>query len=106
MAGSTTDWVLEGDRILTSGAAAVAVRSLVPVNAEDLPEYMAQALAARIASALAIPLTENRALQADYWGLYQQLLREAAALDGLQGRTRPLNSTAFGYVAAAGRGRR
>jgi hypothetical protein len=44
-----------------------------------------QALAARIAADAAIPMTENRQLQVDMWGLYGDKLREAAARDGQQG---------------------
>jgi hypothetical protein len=44
-----------------------------------------QALAARIAADAAIPLTENRQLQVDMWGLYNDKLTEAAARDGQQG---------------------
>lgn len=41
-----------------------------------------QALAARLAADMAIPLTENRELQADMWGLYTNKIDEAAARDG------------------------
>jgi len=38
-----------------------------------------------LAADAAIPLTENRQLQADLWALYGDKLREAAARDGQQG---------------------
>jgi hypothetical protein len=44
-----------------------------------------QALAARLAADAAVPLTENRQLQVDLWGLYQDKLMAAAARDGQQG---------------------
>jgi hypothetical protein len=44
-----------------------------------------QALAARLAADAAVPLTENRQLQVDLWGLYQDKLLAAAARDGQQG---------------------
>ena len=43
------------------------------------------ALATRIAADAAIPLTENRQLQVDMWGLYQDKLAAAAVRDGQQG---------------------
>lgn len=45
------------------------------------------ALAARLASELAIPLRENRQLQADNWNLYKDKLKEATATDSSQGKT-------------------
>lgn len=51
-----------------------------------------QALAARIAADLAIPLTNSRQMQADMWGIYQVKLKEAAALDGSQGKSRRMRS--------------
>lgn len=44
-----------------------------------------QCLAARLACDLAIPVTENRLLQADMWGLYEKKLSEAGSRDGQQG---------------------
>jgi hypothetical protein len=46
-----------------------------------------QALAARIASDLCLPITQNQKLQADMWTLYESKLREAASRDGAQGRS-------------------
>jgi hypothetical protein len=51
-----------------------------------------QALAARIAADAAIPLTENRQLQADMWQLFNDKMREAAARDGQQGTNDKLRS--------------
>ncbi len=45
-----------------------------------------QALAARIAADLAIPLTQNRTLQKDMWALYGTKLRIAGSMDGIQGK--------------------
>jgi hypothetical protein len=46
-----------------------------------------QALAARIAADLCIPITQNQKLQVDMWNLYEAKLREAAARDGAQSRS-------------------
>lgn len=45
-----------------------------------------QALAARIAADLAIPLTQNRVLQKDMWALWDMKLRRASSMDGIQGK--------------------
>ena len=69
-----------------------------------------QALSARLAADAAIPLTENRQLQADMWALYGDKLVAAASRDGQQGANdyitqRRLTSARFagGYVADGGR---
>jgi hypothetical protein len=51
-----------------------------------------QALAARLAADAAIPLTENRQLQADMWNLYGQKLTIAATRDGQQGAVEKVDS--------------
>ena len=43
------------------------------------------ALAARLGSELAVPLTENRALQTDLWTLYRNKITDAQGLDKSQG---------------------
>lgn len=61
-------------------------------------QLFVQALAARMAADLAMPLTEDRKKQADAWGLYQSKLREAAARDGAQGANDHIRSS--GLVSA------
>lgn len=51
-----------------------------------------QALAARIAADLAMPLTSSRSLQSDMFNLFGVKLQEAAATDAKQGRTRVIRS--------------
>lgn len=80
-------WAREGDSIVTDFNGLLYVRVLVRM--EDLKVWLPtalDALAYRLASTLAIPVTENRALQADLYQLYLRELKEAAALDGMQGR--------------------
>jgi hypothetical protein len=54
-----------------------------------------QALAARIAADLAIPLTQNRTLQRDMWTLYKDKLTRASAMDGIQGKMELKRSNAI-----------
>ena len=51
-----------------------------------------QALAQRLAADLAIPLTESRTLQESHWALYKMKLDDAAATDGMQGRSQTVRS--------------
>lgn len=63
---------------------------------EDTNKFSAlfvQALAARLAADLAIPITQNRSLQADMWSLYNDKLSEATVRDGQQGRSEDLTAT-------------
>jgi hypothetical protein len=71
------------------------------------PPLFTQALAARIAADGAIPFTENRQLQADMWGLYNDKLHEAAARDGQQGTSDVIKSNTLidaRWSGASGRG--
>jgi hypothetical protein len=54
-----------------------------------------QALAARMAAELAIPLSENVTLQGTMWQLYGAKLREAATRDGQQGSNEMIQSNAL-----------
>lgn len=97
--GQGLEWAKEGCFIVTVGTpTSIKVKAIV--RAEDPNEWspgFCQALAARIASDLAVPLTANRSLQDDMWKLYK-LKRDAAATnDGRQGRSQRLRST---YLAA------
>jgi hypothetical protein len=51
-----------------------------------------QALAARIAADLSIPLTQSRQMQSDMWSLYRAKLGDASTTDSLQGRSRRIRS--------------
>lgn len=90
--GSDLEWVREGAFILTRDAAPrLFVKGIVRVEDSSLwsPGF-AQALAARLAADLCVPLTENRAVGADLWALYERKLKDAAANDGRQGRSQQL----------------
>lgn len=87
------DWVLEDRKfLLDSDTAYIKYIYRMTDPAKFSPNFK-QALAARIAADLAIPLTSSRTLQGDMYGLYQVKLMEAAQKDGLQGRYERLRST-------------
>jgi hypothetical protein len=96
LAGSSRlDWVKEGRSILAN-TTADTVNILAVVQVEDVALWspgFCQAVAARLAADLCVPLTENRSLQADLWKLYTDKLRDAAANDGRQGRSPRLRNT-------------
>ena len=73
--------------VILANTDTVILRAIVRVANIGLWSSMAiQALAARIAADLAIPLTQNRNLQRDMWTLYEQKLGRASVMDGIQGK--------------------
>lgn len=84
------DWVREGSRVLTNEASPIFAEILLRVNEGTFSPGMVMALAARLTSAFAIPLTENRQLAKDFMDNYKEHLTEAGAMDGSQGRTQQL----------------
>lgn len=93
------DWVREGDKILANNSASIFIRALIRI--EDTTKFSPafdQALAARLAMELAIPITNSRTLQQDMAGLYAEKVRLAAASDGLQGRSQRVRADAFTVV--------
>lgn len=83
------EWVREGDQILVLGVERIYIRYIQRI--EDTTKFSPafdQALAARLAMDLAIPLTNSRALQQDMAAMYGEKKALAAATDGMQGRSR------------------
>lgn len=78
-------WRREGDKILTNESVSYLWGLRRVTDPGKFTGLFTQALAARLAADAAIPLTENRALQADMWNLYQTKLADAAVRDGMQG---------------------
>ena len=101
MAGSTPNfydrmyWEKENDEILANVGILYIKYIWRITDPTKFSSSFVQALAARLASDLCIPLTENRSLQADMWTLYQNKLADAAATDGMQGRQQPIRSDAL-----------
>lgn len=101
MAGSTPNfydrlfWEKENDEILANVGILYIKYVWRITDPTKFSSSFVQALAARLASDLCIPLTENRNLQADMWTLYQNKLADAAATDGMQGKQQRLVSDAL-----------
>jgi hypothetical protein len=87
-------WAREGARILADGGDQIRLLAIARVEDAALwsPAFV-QAFGTRLAAELAVPLSENRALQADLWALYERKLAAAATLDGLQGRAERIPMT-------------
>ncbi len=80
------DWRVEENHVLAGGEI-IYLRYIF--RAKDPKVYsplFVQALSARIAADLAIPIADSRTLRNENWDLYMAKLREATANDGIQGK--------------------
>jgi hypothetical protein len=87
------DWRREGNDLIARNASSLYL--LYTRNITDPNAFSAgfvQALAARLAADLAVPLTNSRSLQADMWGLYNSKVAAAAANEGSQGANDQIES--------------
>lgn len=96
------NWQREGDKIMAN-ASTVYIRYLYGVSDVGLfPPMFVQALAARLAADLAMPITNSRALQRDMFGLFESKMSEAGVSDAMQGRTRVIRSQDLSVRARLG----
>ena len=91
------NWVREGQYILAD-MDIVNMRALVRITVtQEFSESFVHAVAARLAADLAIPITRSRTMQSQMYALYGAKLDDAAATEGLQGRSKRIRSR---YLAA------
>lgn len=93
------EWAREGDKIMTIAADRIFIRALVQV--EDTTKFSPafdQALAARLAMDMCVPLTNSVKNQSAMAELYAAKLKMAAASDGMQGRSMNVRADAFTIV--------
>ena len=101
------NWQVENNAIRTD---ATTCKCQVLYLVEDTSKFSAmftQALVARLAAELAIPITNSRTLMENMFAMYDQKMKRATAKDGQQGRSRRLRSTwltgaryRYGYFGA------
>lgn len=93
------DWLREGSTVVANNAERVFARLLTRVT--DTTKFSAafdQALAARIAMDIALPLTNSDKMQQSMTAMYGQKLRIAAGTDGMQGRSYKTRSDSLTVV--------
>lgn len=81
------DWQREGDYILTPESLIYVWGVRHITDTRKFSPLFVEALAARIAAELAIPITQNRQLMVDHWQLYNDKISESVVRDGQQGRS-------------------
>lgn len=86
------DWRREGNLILCN-ASKVYIKAIIKViDPTRFPPNFVQAVAARLAAEIAVPLTESKDLMMTMEGKYKDRLMIAAATDGIQGKTDVIDS--------------
>lgn len=96
---SRIEWLREGETIVGNDASRIVARVLIRII--DTTKFSAafdQALAARIAMDIAIPLTNSRKMQESMAGMYGDKMALAAASDGMQGRSYNIRSDSLTVV--------
>ena len=86
-------WTREGRYILAPETTVYMLGKKRITDTGQMSTLFVQAVAARLAADLAIPLTENRQLQSDMWTLYNDKIAEAKAQDGQQARAEKMKPT-------------
>jgi len=95
---SRTDWVREGQLVLSDEAALFARVLIKITDTTKFSPAFDQALAARVAMDLAIPLTNSARMQQDMARMYGEKIRIAASSDGMQGRSFNVRSDSLTVV--------
>jgi hypothetical protein len=85
--GNTIDWVKEGRFILTDQESLEIIYISRVEDVRQMSPSFVQALATRLASVIAIPITNSGENAKAYWTMYQNLLHTAASNDSRQGRS-------------------
>jgi hypothetical protein len=94
-------WSREGNKVLAKEATVYLWGTQRIDDPGQFTPAFVQALAARIAADLCVPLTENRQLQVDLWNLYERKVSEAAATDGGQGANEIIKSDSLVNIRAS-----
>ena len=88
----TRDWQVEDDAIVSNDNNCSAKILRQVTDTSKFSPLFIQALQARLAADMAIPLTSNGKLEEAKWNLYRTKMMEAAGRDGQQGKSRRIRS--------------
>ena len=96
---SRIEWLREGETVVANNAERIYARLLTRViDTTKFSPAFDQALAARIAMDIALPLTNSDKMQQSMAAMYGQKLRIAAGTDGMQGRSYKTRSDSLTVV--------
>jgi hypothetical protein len=88
----TRDWQVENDAIVSDDTNCSAKLLRQVTDTSKFSPLFIQALQARLAADMAIPLTSNGKVEEAKWTLYRSKMSEAASRDGQQGKARRIRS--------------
>lgn len=93
------EWLREGSTVVANNAARIVARSLIRVtDTTQFSPAFDQALAARLAMDLAIPITNSEKMQRAMAQMYGEKMALAASSDGMQGRSYNVRSDSLTIV--------
>lgn len=93
------EWLREGEVIVANDSERIFARILLRItDTTKFSPAFDQALAARIAMDLALPLTNSKVMQKDMASMYTKKIALAAASDGSQGRSYNVRSDSLTVV--------
>lgn len=81
----TGAWQVEGRKILADAGGPLAIRYIARVGPEVWDALLCDAIAIRLAYAVAYLLTASRDSEGALWAQYERLIREARSIDGAEG---------------------
>lgn len=91
--GDDANWTREGDYVVASDAVVYMYGLRRITDPGKFSLLFVQALAARLAADLALPITQNAQLHQTMEVLYENKLTDAAARDGAQGRNEQIGNS-------------
>lgn len=86
--GTDEFFEIEEDKELRTDVSTVKIRYLKRIGVSDMDPLLAEAVAFKLASKLAVPITAKLDQQTQMLGLYDRALRKASAVDAVETKTK------------------
>jgi hypothetical protein len=99
---NATRWTQEGGAVLCDIDDGIKVKYLYRVTVTDIPSHIIDVISLNLASRICVPITNSKKLKEDLLVEYKEELKNAAALDGMQGKNRVIRSSRLTKVRMSG----
>jgi len=99
------EYILEGRRILANSDSIGLEYIYRLEDPSQFDSLLTQAIQARLASVLAIPLTDDKNHQASMWEMYKDFLREAKGIDSREKSTEEMSADVWIEASRSGSSR-
>lgn len=90
-----TRWSQEGGLILCDVDSGIKVKYLAEIDIANIPGHVIDVIVFNLASRICIPITASKKLKEELIGEYKMALKDAASLDGMQGRNQTIKSSSL-----------